>query len=66
MLGFWETKMKDKMIAMYFFAPFLEEAGTLLLGAKHLWHPWSIKRIDELAQTSHTLKDAAKTLRQRG
>lgn len=66
MLGFWETKMKDKMISMYSFAPFLEEAGTLLLGAKYLWHPWSIKRIDELAQASHTLKDAAKTLRQRG
>lgn len=66
MLGFWETKMRNKMIFMYSFAPFLEEAGTLLLGAKYLWHPWSVKRTDELAKISYELKDRARTLRQRG
>lgn len=66
MLNFWETRMKNKMVSLYFFAPFLEEAGTLLLGAQQLWHPWSIKRRNELSKTAHELKDEAKTLRQRG
>lgn len=66
MLNFWETRMKNKMVSLYFFAPFLEEAGTLLLGAQQLWHPWSIKRRNELSKTAYELKNEAKTLRQRG
>ncbi|GEM_PF-4567639 len=66
MLGFWETKMRNRMVSMYSFAPFLEEAGTLLLAAKHTWHPWSLKRLEELTKLAYTLKDRAKTFRQRG
>lgn len=58
--------MRNKMILMYSLAPFLEEAGALLLGARHLWHPWSVRRIDELVKISYTLRDQATTLRQRG
>ncbi|MBI2056511.1 MAG: hypothetical protein HYT37_04005 [Candidatus Sungbacteria bacterium] len=66
MLGFWQAKMRNRMIFMYSFAPFLEEAGTLILGAKHLWYPWSVKRADELTKISYALQDRARTLRQRG
>ncbi|MDO8500184.1 MAG: hypothetical protein Q7S66_06065 [bacterium] len=66
MLEFWQTKMRHRMIFMYSFAPFLEEAGTLLLGAKHLLPLWSVKRAEELSRISYILKDRARTLRQRG
>ncbi len=66
MLSFWETKMRNRMVFTYSFAPFLEEAGTLLFAADQLWHPWSVKRKVELRKAAFSLKDRARDLRQRG
>ena len=64
--AFWRNTTRDQMVTMYSFAPFLQETGTLLFGARRLWHPWSVKRIEELETISGRLKDRARVLRQRG
>lgn len=66
MLGFWEDKLRNRMVARYSFAPILEEAGILLIGASRLWHEWSIKRAKELRGIGYSLKDRAKEVRKSG
>lgn len=66
MLGFWEAKMRNRKIFVYSLAPFLEEAAILLLAAKRLWHPWSVKRLEELERIACDLKDRARFMRQCG
>ena len=63
---FWHDKMRTRMVSRYYFAPFLEEAGTLLLASKYLWHPWSVRRRDELTELAYKLKGRAKTIRTSG
>ena len=64
--GFWHDKMRTRMVSRYYFAPFLEEAGTLLLASKYLWHPWSVRRRDELTELAYKLKGRAKAIRRSG
>lgn len=64
--AYWTAKMRERMVFMYSFTPFLEEAGTLLLAAKDLWHPWSVKRSAELSKMSYDLQEHARRLRQQG
>ncbi len=61
--GFWETKAQRRALYMYQFAPFLEEAGLLLLSARRLWHHWSVKRQEELKIVALDLGRRAKSLR---
>lgn len=64
MSGYWETG-KQNAVQMYSFAPFLEEAVILLIGASRLWHPWSVKRREELLTISRELQGRAKLFRER-
>jgi len=66
MLGYWETKIRNRTLFLYSLSPFLEEVGILLLGAKNLWHPWSVKRLEQLNEIAYALKDRAEIMRQRG
>ncbi|MBI4120828.1 MAG: hypothetical protein HY457_01035 [Parcubacteria group bacterium] len=66
MLDFWEARMRHERIFLYSLAPFLEEAGILLLGGHHLWHSWSLNRREELLRIAHELKGRAKLLRKSG
>lgn len=63
---YWHDKMRERNMFMYLLAPFFEEASMLLIGASRLWHPWSVKRRDELRNFAHILADRARTMRQRG
>lgn len=66
MLGFWETRMRDKMVFRLVLAPFLGGAAALLLEASRLWHPWGKGRADELVQWGRTLDDRANHIRRCG
>ncbi|MBI4118281.1 MAG: hypothetical protein HY455_01980 [Parcubacteria group bacterium] len=66
MLNFWEAQMRDTRIFLYSIAPFLEEAGALLLAGSHLWHTWSLNRKEELLRIAYELKGRAKLLRRSG
>lgn len=61
--GFWETKAQRRALYMYQFAPFLEEAGLLLLSARRLWHHWSVGRQEELKKVAFDLNRCARSLR---
>ena len=64
--GFWGVQMRDRMLATYSFAPFLEEAAVLLFCAHDAWHEWSVGRRGELNSIVSTLKDRARDFRQHG
>ena len=66
MLNFWEAKMKNRMVLLYTLAPFLEEAGSLLRAAAILWHPWSVKRSEELEKIACELRNDAQLARSKG
>jgi hypothetical protein len=66
MPGYWENEMCNRTVFKYSFAPFLEEASILLYAAARLWHPWSLRRIDELIGAAYTLKDRAEHARRCG
>lgn len=66
MLGYWENKMRNRMMSNYLVSPFLEEAASLLIVASRLWHPWSIKRKDELYVIAKQLDDRGRHMRDCG
>ena len=64
--NFWQNKSIEKNVMLYALAPLFQEAAGLLCTAAHLWHPWSIKRVEELETLARSLSGEAATLRQRG
>ena len=63
---FWEEEERKKHVLKYSLAPILEEAGTLLYGARRLWYPWSLRRKKELATIYQEVISKAEDLRDKG
>lgn len=63
MTGFWEHKTANQNLSFYMLAPFLEEAGRLIRAASLLWHPWSVRRREELKRIAYELQNEARRCR---
>lgn len=63
---FWNRRMRDRKVFVYFFAPLFDEVASMLNAASKTWHSWSLSRRGELFKISVALKERASTIRQSG